>query len=329
MRVRLGGAQLRRFSTALNALALAALATLGPAQAAEWPTRPITMVHIFAAGGNGDVAARAVAKALADKLGQPVPVENRSGAGGTVGSTFVANAAPDGYTLLNTATGPAVLNQLLSKSVPYDTERDFTPVILVGEIPQLIVSNPKLGFKTLQDLIEFGRSNPGKLNIGHAGVGSTGHLTAAVFLARTGIQAALVGYRGGVPVIMDVLSGHIQAGVPIYSPQAKEVSMLAVTSNERIPFLPDVPTARESGVDLIASTWIAILAPAKTPRDIVMKLNTAANEFLATPEARQLFANAGIRPLGGTPEHLAEVIKKDSAMWAPIVAKENIKIDPN
>lgn len=329
MRLRQSDAPLRLFKTALNALALAALATLGPAQAAEWPNRPITVVNLFAAGGLTDVSARAVARALTERLGQSAVVETRSGAGGTVGTVYVANAPADGYTLLTTATGPAVLNQLLSKNPHYNTERDFTPVVLIGEVPQVIVCDPKLGFKSLQDLIEFGRKNPGKLSIGHSGIGSTGHLTATLFLARTGIQATLVSYRGGVPLLMDVLSGHIQAGVPTYSPQAQQVTMLAVTSEQRISFLPNVPTAREGGVELIASTWAALLAPAKTPRDVVLKINKAANEFLATDEAKQLFTQAGIRPLGGTPEQLAEVIKKESAQWAPIVTKENIKLDPN
>jgi tripartite-type tricarboxylate transporter receptor subunit TctC len=272
---------------------------------------------------------RATNKALSEKFGQPFIVENRPGAGGTVGSAYVAKAPPDGYTLLFTAVGPAVLNQLLFKSVPYDTEKDFVPVILLGEIPQLIVSSPKLGFKTLKELVDFGRNNPGKLNIGHAGAGSMGHLTGALFLARTGIQGALVGYRGAAPVVMDVLSGQIQAGVPIYIPPARNVTMLAVTSAQRISFLPDVPTAREGGVDLVASTWVAIMAPAGTPHDIVVKLNAAINQYLATPDAVEQFEKAGIRPLGGTPEQLADAIKQDRALWAPVIAKENIKVDLN
>lgn len=309
-------------------LLLIALAA-GRAQAEDWPTRPITLVHIFAAGGNGDFLARAVARALSARLGQPVAAEVRAGAGGIVGTVYVAKSAPDGYTLLNTAIGPAVLNQLLFKTVPYDTQKDFTPIILVGEIPQLIVSSPKLGFKMLQDLIDYGRKNPGKLNIGHAGAGSMGHLTGALFLARTGIKGTLVGYRGAGPVVMDVLSGAIQAGVPVYIPPVRNVTMLAVTSDQRIQFLPDVPTARESGVDLIASTWVAIMAPAGTPHAIVMKLNKAINEYFVSPEGKQELTKAGIRPLGGTPEQLAAVIQHDRAAWAPIIAKEHIKLDAN
>ena len=156
-----------------------------------------------------------------------------------------------------------------------------------------------------------------------------GHFTGALFLARTGIKGTLVGYRGAGPVVMDVLSGAIQAGVPVYIPPVRNVTMLAVTSDQRIPFLPDVPTARERGVDLIASTWVAIMAPAGTPHAIVMKLNKAINEYLASPEGKQELTKAGIRPLGGTPEQLAAVIQHDRAAWAPIIAKEHIKLDAN
>lgn len=308
---------------------LAACTTLGPARAEDWPNRPVTLVHTFAAGGSGDYLARLVAKALSAKFDQTVTVEVRAGAGGIIGTVSVAKAAPDGYTLLNSAVGPAVLNQLLYTSVPYDTERDFTPIILVGETPQVIVGSPKLGFKTLHDLIEFGRKNPGKLNIGHPGAGSMGHLTAALFLARTGIKGTLVSYRGAAPMLLDVLSGQIQAGVPAYNTAAASTTILAVASAQRVSFLPDVPTTREGGVDLIASTWTAVLAPAKTPHAIVMKLNKAINQYLASPKGKQELATAGVRPLGGTPEHLAQVIKNDRATWAPIIAKEHINVDSN
>lgn len=308
--------------------AIAALAAACPAQAADWPTRTVTIVNPFAAGGM-EVAARAIAQAMTVKFGQPFIVENRAGAGGTVGSVSVAKAAPDGYTLLLSAIGPAVLNQLLFKSVPYDTDKDFAPIVLVGEFAQLIVSDPKLGFKTLQDLVEFGRKNPGKLNIGHPGAGSMGHLTGALFLARTSIQGSLIGYRGAVPIVTDVMGGQIQAGIHIFIPAVSSVTVLAVTGEQRIPFLPDIPTARESGVDLTAGTWVAMMAPAGLPRDIVTKLNTAINQFLASPEGVQHLTNAGLRPMGGTPDDLLEVIRQDRARWAPIIKKENIQVDQN
>jgi tripartite-type tricarboxylate transporter receptor subunit TctC len=311
-----------------RALAIAAMAAIAPdGMAQDWPSRPVSIVNLFGAGGSGDFASRAVAKALSDKFGQPFVVENRPGAGGSVGSAFVAKSKPDGHTLLMTATGPAVLNQLLFKSVSYDTDRDFAPVILVGELPQVIVAGPQ--FKTLKDLIEFGRANPGRLNIGHAGAGSTGHLAAALLAARSGIQATFVGYRSANAVVADVLSGQIQAGVPIYVPSVNTVNALAVTSEQRVSFLPNIPTAREAGSELVASTWVGLLAPAGTPEDIIVKINTTVDEFIRSREGIDTFAKANIRTLGGTAAHFAQTIRQDRALWAPVIAKENIQLEPN
>jgi tripartite-type tricarboxylate transporter receptor subunit TctC len=315
----------RHVFRALAIVAMAAIGTDGTAQ--DWPSRPVSIVNLFGAGGSGDFASRAVAKALSDKFGQPFVVDNRPGAGGSVGSAFVAKSKPDGYTLLMTATGPAVLNQLLFRSVPYDTDRDFAPVILVGELPQVIVAGPQ--FKTLKDLIEFGRANPGKLNIGHAGAGSTGHLAAALLAARSGIQATFVGYRSANAVVADVLSGQIQAGVPIYVPSVNTVNALAVTSEQRVSFLPNIPTAREAGSELVASTWVGLLAPAGTPENIIARINTTVDEFIRSREGIDTFAKANIRTLGGNAAHFAQTIRQDRALWAPVIAKENIQLEPN
>jgi tripartite-type tricarboxylate transporter receptor subunit TctC len=304
---------------------LAAIASDGMAQ--DWPNRAVTIVNLFGAGGSGDFASRAAAKALSDKFGQPFVVENRPGAGGTVGSSYVAKSRPDGYTLLMTATGPAVLNQLLFKSVPYDTERDFAPVVLVGELPQVIVAGPQ--FKTLKELIEYGRANPGKLNIGHAGAGSTGHLAAALLAARSGVQATFVSYRSANAVVADVLGGQIQAGVPLYVPSVNTVNVLAVTSERRVSFLPNIPTAREAGSELVASTWVGLLAPHGTPDDIVAKINSTVDEYIRSREGIETFAKANIRPLGGSAAHFAQTIRQDRALWAPVIAKENIQLEAN
>ena len=317
----------RHVFRALAIAAFAAIASNGTAQDRDWPNRPVTIVNLFGAGGNGDFASRAVAKALSDKFGQPFVVENRPGAGGTVGTVYVAKSRPDGYTLLMTATGPAVLNQLLFKSVPYDTDRDFAPVALVGELPQVIVAGPQ--FKTLKELIEFGRANPGKLNVGHAGAGSTGHLAAALLMARSGVQATLVGYRSASAIVADVLVGTIQAGVPMYVPSVNTVNALAVTSEQRVGFLPDIPTARESGSELVASTWVGLLAPTGTPDDIVTKINATVDEYIKSRDGIETFAKASIRPLGGDAAHFAQTIRQDRALWAPIIAKENIQLEPN
>ena len=300
---------------------------LGQPARAAWPERAVTLVNLFAPGAATDFAARAVAKALEAKFHQPFVVEARTAAGGVAGTVSVARAAPDGYTLLMTAVGPAVLNPLLFKSVPYDTVKDFAPVIEVGEFPQVIISAPSLGFKSLQDLVAFGRANPGKLNVGHPGAGTMGNLAAALFLEKTGIKGTLVGYRGAAPLVLDVMSGQIQSATPVYTPSERKTTILAVMSPERVPFLSDVPTTREGGVDLIASTWIAILAPAGVPQDVVDKLNSATDAYLHSPEGVQQFATAGIRPLGGSPADLAKVIRDDSASWQAVIAKEHIQLD--
>lgn len=320
---------MHRLWRALLCGVLTSLAAMVPARAQDWPTRPVTLVSLFSTGGTGDVVMRAIAKALGDTFGQQFVIDYRLGAGGAVGSASVARAPPDGYTFMMTATGPAVLNRMLLKSVPYNTDTDFTPVIVLGDIPQLIVSSPQLGFKQLPDLVDFGKRNPGTLNVGHAGAGSMGHLAAALFLARSGIQGTLIGYRGAAPVVADVLSGQMHAGFPIVIPAAASVTTLAVTSDQRLGFLPDVPTAREAGTDLLAGTWFAIMAPAGVPKPIVMQVNQTIDRFLKSEGGAQQLARLGMRALGGPPERLTQVIENDRRTWGPVIANENFLLDSN
>ena len=314
------------------ALLIFAVGAAGPASVSaqeQWPSRPVTIVNLFGVGGAADVASRAMAQALSDKFGQPFIVDNRPGAGGTVGSAFVAKAKPDGYTLITTATGPAVLNQLLFKFTPYDTERDFTPVLMLGEIPNVIISSPQLGFKTLSDLVAYGKSNPGGLNFGHSGTGSVGHLSAALFASKAGIKGTYVAYRSPNAVVTDVLAGQIQAGVPTFIPAVQSVTALAVTGDQRLESQPNIPTIRESGFDVVAITWIALLAPAGLPDKIRDQLNAAVNDYLKSSDGRQAFARLNLRVIGGSPDDLAQAMKRDRALWAPIIAKENIQLDAN
>jgi len=299
------------------------------AQERDWPSRPVTIVNLFGTGGNADIASRAIAQSLSDKFGQSFVVENRPGAAGAVGSAYVAKARPDGYTLVTTSIGPAALNQLLFKSVPYDTDRDFTPVVMLGEVPQVIVSSPQLGFKTLSDLAAYGKSHPDGLNIGHPGIGSMGHLAAALFAAKAGVKATYIAYRSPGAVVTDVLSGQIQAGTPSFIPAVQSVTALAVTGDQRLEFQPSIPTARESGFDVVAITWFAIMAPAGLPDKIRDQLNAAINGYLKSEDGRQTFTKMNVRAIGGTPEQLAQTIKKNRELWAPIIAKENIQLDAN
>jgi tripartite-type tricarboxylate transporter receptor subunit TctC len=290
----------------------------------DWPNRPVTIVYPFAPGG-ADGFVRHIARMLSDKFGQPFLVEIRSGAGGAVGLAQVAKAAPDGYTLVMTYVGPAVLNKLLYASIPYDPDTDFEPVILLSETPQVIVSDPKLGLKTLADLVAYGKANP--LTIGHSGAGTMGHLAAALFAARADLNATLIGYRGATPAITDVLGGQITAAFPAYVPAVASVTQLAVTSGARVGFLPAVPTARESGVDVVATTWGAVVGPARMPRAIVHKLNAALNAFLNSEEGARQLSLFGMLPLGGPPERLTEVMARDKAKWEPVIRAANIRLD--
>ncbi len=316
--------KLNRFGCAL----ITALATATPsvAQEREWPNRPVTIVYPWAAGAT-DAAVRFIAKFLSERFGQPFIVEIRSGAGGNVALAQVAKAAPDGYTIVFTAIGPASLNKLLYKSIPYDHDRDFDPIILLSDAPQAIISSPKLPIRTLAELVAFGKANPGKLTIGHPGAGTMGHLTALLFLARAGIDGLPVAYRGTTPLVTDLLGGQIVSGSPAYTPMVESATVLAVTSEQRAGFLPNVPTAREVGFDVIAGSWIAIAGPAGMPRDIVLKLNAAIDEYLKSEEGTRQFAQLGMRVLGGPPERVTQAVREDRLRWEPIIRAANIKLD--
>jgi tripartite-type tricarboxylate transporter receptor subunit TctC len=296
------------------------------AQPAAWPTRPVTLVFPFAPGG-AEGFIRVVAHALSERFGQPFVIEIRSGAGGAIGSAQVAAAPPDGYTLLVTYVGPAVLNKILYKSIPYDPDTEFEPVVLLSEVPQVIVSSPKLGFKTLADLIAYAKANPNTLTVAHPGAGTMGHLAAALLLTRAGITGSLIGYRGSTPAITDILSGHIMAGVPAYIPVTETVTRLAVTSEERVGFLPDVPTAREAGIDVVASTWGALVGPRGMPAEVVAKLNAAINDFLAAEEGRRQLALFGMSGLGGPPQRVTELMAREKTKWGAVIREAKIKLD--
>jgi tripartite-type tricarboxylate transporter receptor subunit TctC len=308
---------------------LVALLGAGSAGAQAWPARSVTLVVPFAAGGNVDIAARVFAREISAKLGQQVVIENKPGAGGGVASAQVAKAKPDGYTLLLTATGPAVFNKMLYKSIPYDPDNDFTPIVITNDVPQVLVVNPKSPIQSVKDLVALAREKKGALTLGHAGAGTTGHLACLLFMAQTGIETVLVSYRGAAPLITDVLGGQIDAGFPAYVPQVESVKSLGVTTEERLGFLPQTPTVRESGVaDVVATTWNALLGPAGLPPEIVERLNTIVNDFLKTDTARKELAPLGARPLGGTPQDVVKTMERDKAKWGPIIKAANIVLEP-
>jgi len=284
----------RNFSRFTCAL-IAAIATALPlsAQERDWPSRPVTIVYPWAPGAT-DASVRFIAKALSERFGQPFIVEIRSGAGGNVGLAQVAKAAPDGYTIVFTAIGPAVLNKLMYQSIPYDHDTDFDPIILLADAPQAIISSPKLPIKTLAELVAYGKENPGKLTIGHPGAGTMGHLTALLFLTRTGIDGSAIAYRGTTPLVTDLLGGQIVAGSPAYTPMVESTT---------------------------------VLGPAGMPRDIVLKLNAAIDDYLKSEEGRRVFAQFGMRVLGGPPERVTQAVREDRLKWEPVIRAANIKLD--
>jgi tripartite-type tricarboxylate transporter receptor subunit TctC len=297
------------------------------ATAQDWPSRPITIVLGFAPGSMIDFVARALANELSATLGQSVLVETRQGGGGVLASNYVAKAPPDGYTLLMTAVGPAVLRPLIDKTVTFDLDKEFTPVIMLGEAPNVLVANPKLGLKSPKDLVAYGKARGGKLSIGHSGPGTLGQLSTILFGAMSGLDVASVSYRGTGPMMIDVLGGTLDAGFPAYNPATKEGSLLAVTSAARVEFLPAVPTMKESGFDIVGGTWEAIFGPANLPPDIVAKLNAIMQAFLQKPDVRKRFSEAGFQPMGGTPAQLAQIMMQDRAKWSTIIRDAKIGAD--
>jgi tripartite-type tricarboxylate transporter receptor subunit TctC len=313
----------RRQALALLAATATLPDTLLPALAEDWPARPVTLILAFAPGSMIDIVGRAVANDLSAAIGQPVVIESKPGGGGVVASLYVAKAPADGYTLLFTGVGPASLRPLMDKSIGY-TSADFTPIILVGETPNVLLANPKLGLKTVKDLVAYARSKGGKISIGHSGPGTMGHLSALVFASEAGLDLSSVSYRGTAPMMVDVLGGTLDAGFPAYNPATRQATILAVTSAERADFLPDVPTMKQSGFDIVGGTWHAILGPARMPPAIVAKLNSAMNAFLSKPETHRRFSEQGYRVFGGAPARVSEQIESDRVRWSKIIQSANL-----
>ena len=294
-------------------------ATVRPVVAAdEYPVRPITVVLPFGPGGMMDFAIRSLAQELTQALGQLVVIEPKPGGGGALGTAAVARSEPDGYTLLVSAIGPVVFRPMLEPGVA-DPARELTPIIMIGDTPNVILANPKLGLSTMSDLIAYARARSNRLSIGHPGVGTMGEFCGLALAAKIGIDGNMVAYRGAAQIIADLAGGQIDIGTPAFGPGSEAVKILATSGDERLAALPDVPTLKQSGIDLECATWIALYGPPGLPRQIVDKLNAAAEVYLRKPETREAFARIGLRALGGTPEHLRDRAVADRTQWAPVV----------
>jgi tripartite-type tricarboxylate transporter receptor subunit TctC len=322
---------MRLLSFALIAVALA-FAHCPGAAADEWPSRPVTMIVPFPAGGPSDIAARAVANALSESLGKQFIVDNRAGAGGNIGGAAAAKAAPDGYTLLFTTPAPAALNKLMYKSMPYDPEHDLAPIVLVAKSPLIVAAKLDFPAKTLPDLIAYARQNPAKVNVGHPGNGTLGHITSELIQQFAGVKMTHVPYRGSSPLMTDLLSGQLDVAtdfMPTYVPLVTDgkIRALAVTTSLRTVELPDVPTVQEAGFKgFEATAWYAVVAPVGTPNDVVSKVNKAVNAYLASDKGKAFLKQNTMQGAGGTPADLKAFIAGELAKWRPVIAAANISM---
>ncbi len=301
----------------------------GAAEAQKFPARAIQFVVPLAAGSTTDVAARMIAQRVAQTLDAQIIIENRPGSSTMLGSAMVAKAEPDGHTLLMGASSLAV-NQNLFKTVPYDTEKDFTPITLLVTAPMVLVVNPGLGVKTLAEFLAKYRSAP-NVTFASPGAGTSLHLAADVFRFKTGIDVRPVVYRGGAPALTDVIAGHVQAmfATPVVKQNIDngDVRALAVTGPERLALLPDVPTFAELGQampELDTGAWFGLFAPAATPADVIAVLNREFNAALRDAELRAALLNIGLQPRGTTPDEFSAFVRAEIRRWPPIFARAGI-----
>jgi len=318
----------------LLAAALPLALAMGPATAQQdYPNKPIRLIVPFTPGGVTDTGARVVADKLGARLGQTVVVDNRPGASGNIGTQMVATAAPDGYTLLLGFDGTLVINPHVYAKVPFDTLKDFVPVSKIGDAVLIIVVHPSVPAKTLSELVAYSKTNPGGVSYGSAGTGSTPHLAGELLKARTGANFVHVPYKGGGQSMTDVVGGSLPmlytavAGAYPFV-QKGQIRPIAVSSAQRLASLPEVPTVAESGVPgFESSSWIGILAPAKTPQPIVERLQRELHAVVQSPEVRERLASLGISALGNTPAEFGQQIRADLAKYDQIVKAAKIRVD--
>jgi tripartite-type tricarboxylate transporter receptor subunit TctC len=301
------------------------------AQAAPYPSRPIRLVIGYAPGGGNDLIARIVAAKLQEKLGQPVVVENKPGAQSIVAAELVAKAAPDGYTLFVAPSGPLTVNPAVYSKLPYDPEKDFTPISLLAEFPLLLVVGPDQPVTSVLELVAYGRSHPEVAN--YASAATAFQLASELFNQRTGSQFQYIPYKGSGEMAQAVMSGQVLMAIADTGPLAGPVKggklrALAVTTARRTAAFPDVPTLAETGVpDMEISLWTGIVAPAGTPADVVTLLQRAIADSLVLPDARAALQAIAVEPRGSTAEEYRDLIAHDAARWKAVATKANIKLD--
>ena len=310
---------------------LAAAPSIVLAQA--WPSKPIRLIVPFPPGGGNDVIARAVAQKLGERLGQSVVVENRAGANGIVGLQALMQSAPDGHTIAVGAAGPLAVNPGLYDKLPYDPVKDFAPITNMVNFPLLLVTHPSVAAKTTRDLVELAKAQPGKLHYSSPGSGNSGHLAGELFNSMAGVKTVHVPYKGQGPALADLLAGQVQmlySSIPSVLPHIRQgqLNAIAVGSAKRVPSLPEIPTIAESGVPgYEAYSWVGMIAPAGTPKDVIARLYREIVEILKQKDVAEKLNGQGALPVGDSPEQFAAYIKAEIDKWSAVVRSSNIKVE--
>lgn len=326
-------ARARAVTAALSVFVAAFIALSGSAAHAQtYPSKPVRIISPYPPGGGNDTISRAVAQKLIARLGQQIFVENRPGANSIIGSELVAKSPPDGYTIILVPSSHAI-NQSLYSKIPYDAVRDFSPITLAGTSPMLLAVHASTPITTLRELIVAAQAKPGELTYSTAGSGSTGHLSAVLLALSTGIKLQHVPYKGTAPAVTALLGNQVTMSLApptVYLPhiRAGRLRALGMSSAERSPIAPDIPTIAESGVpDFVASVWYGFLAPSNTPRSIVQRLNTEIAAVIKDPEIHKLLTDQGIDPVSSTPEEFARLIATDVEKWAKVVKESGARVE--
>jgi tripartite-type tricarboxylate transporter receptor subunit TctC len=323
---------MRRLDILIGFFALLFAAPLPNAYAQAWPDKPIKFVVAAGPGSSLDTLARVIGDKLKDRLGQPVVVENKPGAGGTLATAEVAKAPPDGYTMLLGFNGPLAFGPLLQK-LPYDVRKDLAPVIITSSQPNVLAVNAQLPVKTLKELVTYAKANPGKLNYASVGNGSASHLNMELLKSVAGFDALHVPFNGSPPAVTATIQGETQMMFAVMQPlkpqiEAGKLRAVAVTTAKRFPLLPDIPTIAESGYPgFEALAWNGIMVPAGTPKAVIAKLNAEINSILKDPEVVSRMNAQGFDLIGGTPEDFGNLIRRETETWAPVIRNVGLKID--